>query len=179
MRRRLLDGIRLSLRTRLLPGELVQGLFAVYRMRRTVTALVVTDLRLLTLGDQSVGMPIVDEVHRRDVTEVHIEREKIFSTGVVTADTATGPVNLGTLDYNDDTMRCLADVLARSEESVMPVIPTPCGPVAEPVPDDTAYSAQHPLIAQLTALADLHERGALTDEEFSAAKARLLTDRPD
>ena len=29
-------------------------------------------------------------------------------------------------------------------------------------------------VAQLNALADLHERGKLTDEEFSAEKARLL-----
>lgn len=39
--------------------------------------------------------------------------------------------------------------------------------------DDTD---RHPLVAQLAELAGLHRDGALTEEEFSAAKARLLGD---
>jgi hypothetical protein len=69
----------------------------------------------------------------------------------------------------------------------MPVIPTHglggrAG--AEPVEDRPGPAAPgtatstHPLVVHLTALAQLHQRGALTDEEFVAAKARLLAD-PD
>lgn len=172
-----------SLRLILLPGERVLGMFASTRLRRSVSMLVVTDQRLLTLGDVHVGMPLVDEVLRADVTAVSIEREKLFSTGVVTAHTAEGDVNLGTLNYGTQTFIRLEETLALPVTGAMPVIPThgpgdPAG--AEWLEDRHTQTAPavptsaHPLVAHLTALADLHQRGALTDEEFAAAKARLL-----
>ena len=42
-----------------------------------------------------------------------------------------------------------------------------------PPPAEPAASAP-PMIDQLSQLATLHERGALTDEEFAAAKTKLL-----
>lgn len=174
-----------SLRLNLLPGERVLALFASTRLRRSVTMLVVTDLRLLTLGDEHVGMPVVDEVLRSEVREVHVEREKVFSTGVVTVHTVHGEVNLGTLTYGKATFNKLEEVLATRTPAAMPVIPTH-GPGSragaegpEDVPGPTGGgmpSSTHPLVVHLTALADLHERGALTDQEFAAAKARLLAD---
>src|SRR5699024_10923515 len=56
-----------SIRLHLLPGERVLGMFSSMRMRRSITLLVVTDVRLLTLGDEHVGLPVVDEVLRADV----------------------------------------------------------------------------------------------------------------
>jgi len=46
-----------------------------------------------------------------------------------------------------------------------PATPGSLVPPAPPAPDD---------LARLQALVDLHERGVLTDEEFAAAKRRLL-----
>jgi hypothetical protein len=48
--------------------------------------------------------------------------------------------------------------------------------VAEPADEPVAASEQDKKIARLQALADLHERGALTDEEFASEKARILSD---
>lgn len=45
----------------------------------------------------------------------------------------------------------------------------PPGTPPPPEPD-----REQPLVAQLAQLAELHRTGALTDEEFAAAKARLL-----
>lgn len=189
--------LRQVLRVHLLPGEELLGLFSAYRFRRSITMLVVTDRRLLTLGEMDKGMPIVDEVFRSTVTSVHVEREKVLTAGRVVAETEDGQVNLGTLEFANDgsTFLGLDEVLARrTTASGMPVIPVPGhvrspepsdGPVGAPAPGDEqavpgaagAPAATHPLIAHLSALADLHERGALTDEEFAAAKARLLESR--
>lgn len=160
-----------SLRLHLVPGEQVLGMFSVTRLRRSLTMLVVTDQRLLTLGDEHVGMPLVDEVHRDHVSEVAVERDRVFSVGLVTARTTHGEVNLGTLTHGKETFIRLDEVLAARPDRPMPLIPMPGeggGPVEE--------LPTHPLVAHLTALADLHERGALTDAEFATAKARLLAD---
>ena len=53
--------------------------------------------------------------------------------------------------------------------------------IAQPVPAATAAAAGTPAMSipdQLDQLAGLHHRGALTDDEFSAAKARLLGSAP-
>lgn len=173
-----------SLRLNVLPGEQVLGLFAVTRLRRSVTMLVITDRRLLTLGDEHVGLPVVDAVLREEVTEVSVEREKIFSTGQVVAHTVAGEVGLGTLTYGKETFNRLEEILAAAPP--MPVIPVLRldGPSPQEAVEDVpprraraAAAATHPLVVHLSALADLHGRGALTDEEFVAAKARLL-ERP-
>jgi membrane protease subunit (stomatin/prohibitin family) len=44
----------------------------------------------------------------------------------------------------------------------------------EPVQQAPAAAATSPMFDQLNQLADLHQRGVLTDEEFAAAKAKLL-----
>ena len=164
---RLLDTAFRSLHLALLTGERVLGLFAVTRFRRSVSLLVVTDQRLLTLGDQHVGMPVVDQVRRADVVRLHVERDKVLTTGLVTATTDQGEVNLGTLTYGPETFLRLDEVLARTD-APMPVIPTPASPHPGEAPGG--------LVAQLTALVELHERGGLTAAEFRAAKARLLAD---
>jgi hypothetical protein len=45
-------------------------------------------------------------------------------------------------------------------------------PVPEPRAGQSAGGSD--VLSQLTELVQMHDRGALTDEEFSAAKARLL-----
>jgi hypothetical protein len=47
-------------------------------------------------------------------------------------------------------------------------------PQAPPPPSAEPAASAPPMIDQLSELATLHERGALTDEEFAAAKAKLL-----
>jgi len=49
-------------------------------------------------------------------------------------------------------------------------------PVAAPAPAPApAPAAEDPMVAKLTQLAQLHDQGILTDEEFASAKAKLLT----
>jgi hypothetical protein len=52
--------------------------------------------------------------------------------------------------------------------------PRPAPSPREPTSPPTAAKSSPDFTAQLTALAALHEQGALTDEEFAAAKKRLL-----
>ncbi|WP_192796588.1 SHOCT domain-containing protein [Serinicoccus kebangsaanensis] len=175
--RRTLRALRRSLAVTLQPGEQVEGLFVSWRIRRSISLLVITDRRLLTLGDPSAGLPVVDDVPRSEVTELHVERVKTFSMGRVTAVTDADAVNLGTLDYGPETFLGLDEVWARGGGPRLPVIPTLGRPGAEPPPEDAPVGpsgGRHPLVAELESLADLHRRGALTDGEFAAAKARLL-----
>jgi len=52
-----------------------------------------------------------------------------------------------------------------TQQAQAPQVPEPRAAQAPADPD---------VLGQLTQLVQLHERGALTDEEFTAAKARLL-----
>jgi len=45
---------------------------------------------------------------------------------------------------------------------------------APPAPQAPAAPASSPMIDQLNQLTALHQQGALTDEEFTAAKAKLI-----
>lgn len=182
---RLLPMVRQRLMVTLRPSEIVLGMFSVARFRRAVSVLVVTDLRLLTLGESAEGMTIVDELLRADVTDVRIERKRAFSTGEVTATTSGGAVGLGMLNYDDSTFLRLEEVLAARADGTAPPIPVPGSATAsgaEVVDEPRTVLGMprtpsgHPLVVHLTALADLHGRGALTDEEFALAKARLLAD---
>lgn len=186
---RLLPMARQTLMVTLRPEEVVLGMFSVARFRRAVSVLVVTDRRLLTLGETGEGVQIVDEVQRAEVREVTIERRKVFSTGEVTAHTAGAAVGLGMLNYDDTTFLRLEEVLAARVAGAAPPLPRPgsgtvpgaevvreVAPEALPVLGERGGASVHPLVAHLSALADLHGRGALTDDEFARAKARLLAD---
>jgi putative oligomerization/nucleic acid binding protein len=63
-----------------------------------------------------------------------------------------------------------ADAAAYQEQQYAPppqqYAPPPPAPVAAPAGDD--------LVAKIQELAQLHQQGILTDEEFAAAKQRLL-----
>lgn len=52
--------------------------------------------------------------------------------------------------------------------------PAPDQMEAEPQPAPAAPAPAVDPVEQLSRLADLHDRGVLTDEEFAAQKARLL-----
>lgn len=52
--------------------------------------------------------------------------------------------------------------------------PAPAQMEAEPQPAPAAPAPAVDPVEQLSRLADLHDRGVLTDEEFAAQKARLL-----
>jgi hypothetical protein len=52
--------------------------------------------------------------------------------------------------------------------------PAQAAPAPAPAPAPAAAPAEDPLIAQLNQLAQLKASGILSDEEFAAAKAKLL-----
>ena len=59
----------------------------------------------------------------------------------------------------------ISNLEAAQQQEQAPQVPEPRAGQASGDPD---------VLGQLTKLVEMHERGALTDEEFSAAKARLL-----
>lgn len=83
----------------------------------------------------------------------------------------------GTAAYHAGTRRgaSTGDTPANPDESAYPADqPVPPAP-----PPPTPSAAPSGSISQLQSLASLHEQGALSDDEFAAAKARVLgTDQP-
>ena len=63
--------------------------------------------------------------------------------------------------------------MAQQGEQPAPAQPAPAQPAPAPAPVAAAAS-EDDTITRLQKLADLHASGALTDEEFSAAKAQVL-----
>jgi hypothetical protein len=59
----------------------------------------------------------------------------------------------------------ISNLEATQQQNQAPQVPEPRGGQASGDPD---------VLGQLTKLVQMHDSGALTDEEFSAAKARLL-----
>jgi hypothetical protein len=49
------------------------------------------------------------------------------------------------------------------------------GDLEQSAPAQQAPAASSPLVDQLNQLAELHQRGVLTDEEFASAKAKLFS----
>ena len=68
-------------------------------------------------------------------------------------------------NYEADQDQRIADL----EQQQAPPPPPPPPPAPAPAP-----AAQPSMLDQLNQLTDLHTQGALSDEEFSAAKAKLL-----
>jgi hypothetical protein len=66
--------------------------------------------------------------------------------------------------YNDQAQAAYAQTQAAPPQAAPP--PAPAAPAPAPAPTDST--------AELERLAKLHESGALNDEEFAAAKAKLL-----
>lgn len=58
---------------------------------------------------------------------------------------------------------------AAQQQAATPAAPQAAAPAAE-----TPAATPKDLVAELSTLATLHQSGALTDEEFAAAKAQLL-----
>jgi Short C-terminal domain len=52
--------------------------------------------------------------------------------------------------------------------------PPPAPAPPPPAPAPAAAPAPSPMIGELNQLAELHQQGVLTDEEFTAAKAKLF-----
>jgi hypothetical protein len=52
--------------------------------------------------------------------------------------------------------------------------PAPAAPVAAPAAAPAAAPPTEDVVAQIEKLAELHQSGALTDEEYAAAKQKLL-----
>ena len=62
----------------------------------------------------------------------------------------------------------------RSAEQQPVETAAPAAPAPPPAPEAPAAPAADDLTTQLQRLGDLHASGTLTDDEFTAAKARLL-----
>lgn len=170
------------------------------RARSEVSALAVTTHRLLTLGRAAQGYLLLEQIPHGDIVQTHVERDSLLAQGRVRVHTGDGVRLLGVLTPTGDQRafdllelalervpRGMQTIMVPSapgatpptqppEDSAEPVT-APAEPVAapaEPVAQSPEDGDRHPVVAQLVELAGLHRTGALTDEEFSAAKARLL-----
>ena len=195
--------IRVSVERLDLEEEEMIAVLGLVRVRSRVSTLVVTTRRLLTLGRAGEGFPVLEQFAHDDVLGVHVERDSLLAQGHVRVRTAEQTRLLGALTPPGEARtyeifeRALEQVEQRrrrgpgpagadrpeSERPMLPgprmqTIPVPGAPLSGaqdgPVQDDVGESAAVPLVAQLAELAGLHRGGALTDEEFSRAKARLL-----
>jgi hypothetical protein len=63
---------------------------------------------------------------------------------------------------------------ARYDQQQAAEAPPEAAPAPEPVEDAAGPAPEDPSIAQLQNLAQLHSQGVLSDEEFAAAKAKIL-----
>jgi len=68
-------------------------------------------------------------------------------------------------NYEADQDQRIADLEQQQQQQAAPPPPPPPAP---------APAAQPSMLDQLNQLTDLHNQGALSDEEFTAAKAKLL-----
>jgi hypothetical protein len=71
--------------------------------------------------------------------------------------------------YEDDQNARISD-LEQQQQYQQPPPPPQQPPAPAPAP-----AASSPMIDQLNQLADLHQKGVLTDDEFAAAKAKLFS----
>jgi Short C-terminal domain len=71
-------------------------------------------------------------------------------------------------DYEDQQDQRISDLEAQQQGPPDQQAPPP------PAPPPAAASAAPSMYDQLSQLATLHDQGVLTDEEFTAAKAKLL-----
>jgi hypothetical protein len=78
--------------------------------------------------------------------------------------------------YEDDQNARISDLEQQQQYQQQPPPPQqqqyqqPPAPAPAPAP-----AASSPMIDQLNQLADLHQKGVLTDDEFAAAKAKLFS----
>lgn len=167
-----------------LPGERLLGLFTATRLVRMTSYLLVTDQRILTLGLLHKGYPVLDEIDLFAVESVRIERDKILRYGDVVVTSVNGQVegygalNSGKKYIAFDLMEeVVQEALERHRSNPAPLLPAPGGTGGRevlPGKDPVDGEGDADLVSQLTELARLHEADLLTDDEFAAAKARVL-----
>jgi len=87
----------------------------------------------------------------------------------VIAGTATAVSNKVT-----DSQQAKAQQAANAQAYEQQVAAQAAPPPPEAAPEAPAAPAEDPMISKLKQLADLHAQGILTDEEFSAQKAKIL-----
>jgi Short C-terminal domain len=73
--------------------------------------------------------------------------------------------------YEDDQNARISDLEQQQQYQQQPPPP----PQQYQQPPAPAPAASSPMIDQLNQLADLHQKGVLTDDEFAAAKAKLFS----
>ncbi|MCE1178565.1 MAG: SHOCT domain-containing protein [Micrococcales bacterium] len=164
----------------LVPGEGLIGLFRVVNFNPSMDYLAVTSRRLLGLSYLCEKINDRGSFALRDIWSVDLTDKGFVE---VTAHPVDGTPGRGRsvtykLVESDDTaelLACLRRVRPRG-----PLEAGTLGPAGDPVlgPDgaDALADSSTPgeLAAALERIAGLHAGGALTDEEFAAAKARML-----
>ncbi|MGO0576822.1 SHOCT domain-containing protein [Ornithinimicrobium panacihumi] len=186
--------IRTSAQRECRAGEQVVGIFALSRFSGDVEVLVLTDARVFSLSPVSNGARhLVESLELSELQEVFVQRKGVLRYGTVHAVPLEGDsLPLGYLNTKAETLDLFEETWAAARAGGrMLRLETPgLGPLRHgPDPQDHDPQAGGPpevqegdervaqadlLIGHLTELGRLREAGLLTEEEFSAAKARVL-----
>jgi hypothetical protein len=173
-----------KLQESLSPGEELIAVFSVFRLKRMIDALAITNSRVMTLGPKMLGgTNIVDDIPASSIRSASLSGG--FNAGKVEVVTPEGVVSLGTIPpgkQNDQTERTSADTLLQALVTPDPLTmgidfrkPELSQEHVEPIEIDEGSAHRGAvLIEQLNELASLHSQGKLTDEEFATAKAAVI-----
>lgn len=80
---------------------------------------------------------------------------------------------LGTVAYQGSKRGAMAGQNEAAQQAAPPPPPA-YSPPSTPAPSPSAPASMDPTVEKISQLAQLHASGALTDEEFAAAKAQAL-----
>jgi len=129
----------------------------------------VTDQRIVGVPKSSEH-PIELQVRRGELTDVHFDKRLVFSYLIgVTGDTKV-EFGIALIDERKFLQPFLDRLLAPQ--------PSPGISLVKKTPPPPEPSADPTIVDELVKLADLHERGLLTDDEFQAAKAAVINGSP-
>lgn len=163
------------------PGERLLALADVTSVSPLSIGLAVTDQRIVAVP-KGPRTPVELQVHRGQLRDVRFDKRLLFT--YLIGITGDGEHDFGIALSGDRAFLqpFLDQLLAPTAPTSPPTAPTPpptAGISLVKKRPEPATPATEPTIAdELVKLADLHQRGLLTDEEFQSAKAAVIKGSP-
>lgn len=164
--------------------EEIAAVFSIFRMKRHIEVLAITNFRIVTLGFKLLGgVRTVDSIALGVVRSFSVARSG-FSIGRIDLHLEGQSVHLGTMNgaHAEGDWQRLEELLNfRSQSgaptrytSTLPIVQAPAYPPTIGTHGDRVGSSPTDLKRRFAELAENHSRGELTDEEFAEAKARAI-----
>lgn len=163
------------------PQEIVRAVLPIFRMKKNDEIVVLTNERILTIHFRFSGeMFVVDDLWLAMIRGIRVSRSG-FSIGRIDLDFGNGSMHLGSIQGKRSVPDIAAieralDQYSFARHSSSTAAGSSPGTEAEGWIEFNVASVQpaNELVRILSEFSDLHDRGKLTDEEFAAAKARII-----